>query len=120
MRLCLMAVVGLLFHCVSWASGPIWEQGGTKCLPNFRNDKPVGYLCVKVASGSVYQKVGLRAGDNVTEINNHSVVEALAGADGPDSVIDFWQEFERTDLGTLVVERGDKTLTLKKTGKSAR
>lgn len=96
------------------ASGATWEPGETKCLPNFRNDKPVGYLCLKVEPGSIYQKTGLRNGDNVIEINHQSVTEALGGAGGTDKVIELWREFEKNNTAILLVERGDKKLVLKK------
>ena len=108
-----IAVV-LLSYNSAIASGPVWEPGGTKCMPNFTHDKPVGYLCVKVEPGSIYQKVGLQKGDNVTEINGQSVVDALEGAGGSDRVIDAWKVFEKSAGATLTVQRGDIELTLKK------
>ena len=105
----------ILFTCFAtyktpmvFASGPIWEQGGTKCMPNFRNDVPVGYLCVKVEPGSVYARTGLQKGDNVVAING----KAMNGT--VEESIDLWKDFEKMNSSTLLVERGDKKVTLNK------
>ena len=47
------------------------DVGTDQMHSNFRDDKPVGYLCGKAERGSLYDKVGLRKGDNVTEIGGH-------------------------------------------------
>lgn len=94
----------------AWGSRPVWEPGETKCMPNFTRDRPVGYLCVKVEPGSLYARTGLQKGDNVSHINGKS----LAGSNSIDEAIDLWKEFEKLPTATLTVERGDRTLTLKK------
>ena len=109
-----VVIMIFLTYRLASASGAVWEQGGTKCMPNFKNNKPVGYLCVKVEPSSIYQKTGLQKGDNVIEINGQSVVSAFFGRGGSDRVIDMWKDFEKFDGPTLVVQRADVTLTLKK------
>jgi type II secretory pathway component PulC len=90
------------------AAGPIWEAGGTKCVPNFRKDVQVGYLCTRVEAGSLYAKTGLLSGENITAINGRSLVTSI------DAAIDLWQEFERAPNSTLTVERDGKLIELKK------
>lgn len=91
----------------AWAAGSAWEPGDTRCVPNFRADKPVGYLCVKVERGSVYDRAGVRAGDNVTRLNGESLADAH-----PDRAIDLWKEFEKQPDSTVEVERNGRLIQL--------
>jgi hypothetical protein len=109
-----LIILSLLICSDVVASGPTWEPGQTRFIPNFANDKPIGYLCVKVESGSIYEKVGLQKGDNVTEINGNSIVRPLEGAGGPDLVIDLFKEFEKDETGTILVERKKGLIRLRK------
>jgi hypothetical protein len=47
-------------------------------------------------------------------INGQSVVSAMKGEGGSDRVIEMWKEFDKAEKSTLVVERGNNALTLKK------
>ena len=97
-----------LFSGQVFASGPVWEPGGTKCMPNFTNDKQVGYLCVKVEAGSIYEKTGIRKGDNVTQINGQSMAGEIEKA------IDLWKDFEKGSTANVEVERNGQKIHLKK------
>ena len=112
--LSLSCITYILWAWLALASGPIWEVGDTKCMPNFRNNVPVGYVCVKVEPGSIYAKTGLQKGDNVTEINGQSLATAKI-----EEAIDLWNEFEKAVNATLLVERGEKVVTLKKISQHA-
>jgi type II secretory pathway component PulC len=98
----------LLASPLALASGSAWETGDTRCIPNFRADRPVGYICVKVEPGSLYASTGVRKGDNVTRINGRSLAE------GTEKALDLWRDFERTRGATLEVERDGKLLTLRR------
>lgn len=99
----------------AFASGPAWEPGETRCVPNFRDEKPVGYLCVAVDPKSEYSQIGLRRGDNVYAINGQSVFDPEFKGDNIERAIDLWQGFDKDNSGTLSVERGDQRLDLWKT-----
>jgi len=108
-RLLLLALfLASVSQGVALASGPIWEPGGTKCIPNFRDERPVGYICVKVERGSIYAKTGILKGDNVLAIGGQSM------AVDSEKAIDLWKEFEKVETTTVVVERGDKVIALQK------
>jgi S1-C subfamily serine protease len=104
----LRLLFGVLLPVSAFAAGPVWEPGGTRCMPNFRDGNPVGYLCVKVEPGSIYDKAGIRKGDNVTKINGSS----MAAVD--DASFDLWKDFEKGLTATVEVERNGKLFELKK------
>jgi S1-C subfamily serine protease len=103
-----LAAVASPLQRAARAAGPVWESGGTRCMPNFRSGKPVGYLCVKVEPGSAYARSGLRAGDNVSEIDGKPLTGDF------EKSLELWAWFEKADSVSLVVERGGERLELRK------
>jgi C-terminal processing protease CtpA/Prc len=104
-RLIQALLVNLFICSLSFASGATWEPGKTRCIPNFSQDKFVGYRCVRVEPGSLYSKMGLAPTDNIVEINGKPLT-ALT-----DATMDLWNEFDASAV-SLTVEREGRRMTL--------
>jgi type II secretory pathway component PulC len=83
-----------------------WNSGKTELSPNLKYRTFVGYYVDKVESGSVYDKIGLKSGDNVVEVNDTALTD-------PKQAVEQFKLFDASP-DSLTVERGDKQIKLKK------
>jgi hypothetical protein len=112
-RALIVAFLGLGIS-TAFAGGATWDPGDTQCVPNFRADKPVGYLCVKVDPKSEYIAMGLRKGDNVVEIDDQPIFDPSFKGDSTERALNLWRQLDKEDTGTMRVERGNSILLLRK------
>lgn len=106
-RMIITALFGFILPLGSFAMTYTWEDGKTRCMPNFNNEKQTGYLCTQIENGSVYQKIGIQKGDVVITINGEPMNADL------DHAMVQWQAFKKVSAGIIVVERNGKQVVLK-------
>lgn len=76
-----------------------------RCVPNFENGRPSGYRCFQIVPGSIYDKLGMKDGDVISEINGQSIND-------PGKAFEIFGQLRTMSSVDLRLKRGTQSLNM--------
>jgi general secretion pathway protein C len=80
---------------------PVGELQPARIIPSYKNGIPVGFQFVWLMPNSLYDRLGFEEGDVVLRVNGYDL-------DGPDRVLEIYQQLRECDWFDVELERGGR------------